>query len=166
MDRITAARFFDREVKSRFPNWRPGEASIRDWLDWFKPFDYNIAQQAIKQHAFESRLTYPILKEFYAIAKKLQPRKQPSEEKSKKNEPVLLYSLQSERNLKDIRRFYLPHTRNGIPPEQRVLAEAEKMRGRHEQLYGGEWRIIRSWEDIKQDLQPTTSGIGGEEIPF
>jgi len=75
MDNISAASFFDKEVKTRFPNWKPGEALVLDWLGWLKSFDFAVARSAIQQHAFETRLTYPILKDLYAIAKKIQPER-------------------------------------------------------------------------------------------
>ena len=70
--------FFENEVKGRFRSWKPGGALVKDWLEWLRQFDYDVALKSIKQCAFETKLTYPVLKKFYAQAKSYQTDRYPT----------------------------------------------------------------------------------------
>jgi len=143
MDRITAADFFDKQVKPRFPEWTPTKVLIEDWLGWLLPFDFDIAKQAIKQHRFANNFKSPILKDFYGLAKTLQHAKT-SEQPQKKSDPILAYSLKRDCD-GVVRKFYIPNPKEMVDP-QIISGWAIKTAARLKKMYGVNWVIIRDWE--------------------
>ena len=77
MDNTT--EFFENEVKGRFERWKPAGALVKDWLEWLVNVDYDIALKSIKQCKFETKLPYPSLKKFYALAKKFKEKRYPAQ---------------------------------------------------------------------------------------
>jgi hypothetical protein len=175
MKQDKAIEFFANEVLTRFPNWNPGPALKADWIDYLKNFNYDVAQQAIKQHAFSSRFTYPVLKEFYAIAMKLQHQKNPTKKNQDCDRRWCKYQVKC---LSGKRRGFTKTAAiktefAGNDKAERI--EAENLKNFFQRRYGGKW-IVESLkerpnhqthsEKTPDYLIPAMSGIGEDDVPF
>ncbi len=147
MDRHEAAKFVKEQVQGRFGKWQPSRAELGDWLEAAQPYTWDTAQQSIRLHKQDSRLTYPILADFIRECKKCMTASRAKNPVEKANTgPVLLYTIQSESNPKLAFRFYVPKK---IPLfERSILIAARENQRRHEQLYGQHFRIIRDFDKL------------------
>lgn len=164
MTQLEAAEFFDREIKARFPKWQPGEAAVDDWIGWLKMLTFEAARQAVRDHAFSTRLTYPVLKDIYRDAKKIQAAAaRPDDGCEENREAVLLYSLESLENPSRRFHYFLPPGR-AVPGERAVLAEAGRRRQMCEDLYGEQFRIVQQFTEVPEAAGSTM--FDDQEVPI
>jgi len=136
--------FIENRLKKLWSKWDFEEVQLKVWYGILSDFSFADACKAIEQvyatgHRFQNQLVPVFISAVKAI-------RQPSGRDRTKDEPVLLYRLFSEGNPQRVRRYYLNHSRDGIPSGRAILAEAEQKQKMLERNYGGIWRILRDWE--------------------
>ncbi len=163
MDKQEATAFFDREVRGRFPTWKPEDVLIQDWIDWLGAFTVDTAKEAMKQHKFNSRYATPVLKEFYAIAKKLQYDKSPQSNTRECSMRWTKYEVRCTSGVKKGFRKTAAIKKEYAGNDDAEMGEAMKLTEFFKGRYGGEW------EFVKLDARPSeahSEAITKDLIPF
>lgn len=88
-------RFVDEVLKSYWPRWNPAEVEIQGWYDRLWSYDYNLAKTAVNNLVFglQNRGVEP------PCGRIMNALKASIQQKAKKNEPILLYTIVKERFL-------------------------------------------------------------------
>lgn len=157
-----AENFINTELKGLWPDWNPTDAEFKLWSQELIKVDYFPTKSSIDNWYIRQTTTYkrPRLGRLRPLFKKIISEK----ERREQNEPVLLYTIVKEsditqRSFKDLKtgekveytsmpgqRFTAsrPHR---LPADPQIIeSEADRMRERFNDFYGGNHIIVRNWE--------------------
>ena len=163
MNQQEANEFFDLEVKSRFHKWNPTEKLILDWVSWIKCFDYGVAEEAIKQHLFDSVFAAPILNKFYSYAKKQQNKDIPGRRHQLPNDWTKYKIVCTEGKRKGFEKTAALR-KELIGNDNAEKVEAEKLKEYFKNRDDGEWHVEKLDKRPDEEYSEET-GID-DELPF
>ena len=101
---------------------------------WIAKTDEDTALSAIREHASEARWKRPTLGKFRALVRLKAPRK----EKVEQPEPTVFVLYEGGGRGTTLPGYFLPII---TLPGVNVMRAAEHMRGKHENGFGGEWKV-------------------------
>lgn len=159
-----AENFINTELKGLWPDWNPTDAEVRLWLQELMKVDYFPTKHSIDNWYIRQARPYrrPNLGRLRPLFKKIISEK----ERREQNEPVLLYTIVKEsdiveRSFKDGRtgekveytsmpgQEFSVGRRDMLPADPQIIeSEAERMRERFNEFYGGNHIVVRDWEKL------------------
>jgi len=152
-------RFIEKELRGLWPKWAPTDAEIRAWATDLASFDYDLARAAADACFRGQTVNYqrPVLGRFLEQARALS--RQTGTVVRQRPEPttnVFIECLEAPPG-----KSHRVGTRTGVyvcPPSRQddrdyVLARAECMRRKFEQLYGGRYITVTTKPAIDDGLR-------------
>lgn len=154
MEATMAQQFVDDVLRQMWPKWEPTDWEVGFWLRVLARYDYAGSLKGLEGWFSETTKpgTKPVVGVFNRVAvadKDLAPPP----------EPVLLFGLAQLGKLDEEQKFYISSPPIPVKPEIERLAE--KARDRAEEIYGGDWVIVRHWDQDDTPLED--DGLQGEE---
>ncbi len=136
MNQFDADIFIDNEIKPRWPKWAPTPTIISDWSGNIRAYDYDLLKQAVKQHRAKSTWNDPQWPKITELAALLMPK---NKEVHDRDEPTI-FVMCVERGFEMDKGHYTcqPGSYRSCTDEH----NAQKLRDRHTDLYGGEWEVF------------------------
>lgn len=134
MEQIAANYFFDKQVLPRWPDWKPEDVEISDWVFWIGKADEDTALSAIREHASQTRWKRPTLGKFRTLVR----LKAPPKGKSEQRDPTVFLMYEGGGHGPRLSGYFFPII---TLPGVNVMKAAQYMRGKHEEFYGGEWKV-------------------------
>lgn len=167
------------EIRSRWEGWSPGDGMIDDLVEQLKRWDWDITLAAVKAMRFETDRHSPPIKTLFEKIKEFhrnRPREK-SEQEQHLSEAAPVYALCRKEHMGKrganyfYKYFYQSHRRDILKRDPgRMAQQAEHRRQEAEQIYGGEWVVIKFWDDNEAqepELAGTPdSGDARFDIPF
>jgi hypothetical protein len=161
-----AENFVNTELKGLWPDWTPTDAEIRLWLRELEKADYFPTRANIQNWFIQQ--TYPGKRPIIGKVRHLFCRILTKQQREEQTEPVLLYTIVKESNIKQkqIRDFktgeytsveytsmpgqnFCLGNRSKLPADPEIIEqEAEQNRQRFNEIYGGNHIVIRHWEKL------------------
>lgn len=136
---IEAGNFIEKEMKPRWPDWKPNTAQVADWTLWLNPYSWEVAQNAVREHA--GTQTYnkrPNAAKLRPLLAKYQPHTT-VEKKGMADPTVFIFYAGGGRGTLLSGYFFpvivLPHE------QSRIMQAAANERGKREEAYGGDWQV-------------------------
>lgn len=164
-----AKNFIEQELKGLWPDWNPTDAEFRLWQRELEKVDYNLTKNSINNWYIRQERTRkrPFLGQLRKLFKKTAAT---IEEQRESSEPVLLYEIVKESNI--VKRFFKDHRtsedieytshpgqafslgcRDDLPTDPHIIEdEAERMRQKFNEFYGGNHIIYRYWEKLYSEF--------------
>lgn len=139
MDKIEAIGFVDRVLKGLWPDWLPTDIQNSLWIRKLQKYNYGRAEKAITDWLSEQEYWAKAPK-IGKILKALDSRKATEEIRHEDYEPVCLYEIFDQDNLKRNQGFWVG-TKKEIPIQQEIEHQAERDRENMARLYGGNWIV-------------------------
>lgn len=145
MNAVLVQDFINNVLKEMWPKWAPTDWQIKFWKKTLERCNFEASKRSLESWYAEADRPgrEPILGVFNKI-KCLEAGWKRTE-----SEPKLLFALAPLVNLTKKRNFLHP-----IRPADYVIEEmAERHRAKAEELYGGDWVVIRLWESKPVDYE-------------
>jgi len=150
MNEIEIGTFIDHHLKALWPEWAPTDIEVCDWKIFLGGLDFD---KAVKSFAFwrTSRKKGKGREPLIAFLRPAMERAR-LDHGTGGQEWVEVYRIRRHGGIGR------PFMAKSMPSPPECLRQAEAMQARYVETYGGEWEIVRLWEDNMPE-----SGLRGEE---
>ena len=137
MQRSEGMKFIEEQMRPRWPDWNPNGEQMSDWAMWLSPYDYGTAKNAIREHAGSSRFNKrPNPAALRSLLAKFQPTKE--QVGQEQPEPTVFVMYEGGGRGTTLAGYFFPII---TLPKVDVMKAAQHMRGKHEDGFGGTWKV-------------------------
>jgi len=139
-----SSELFEKHIKPRWQGWNPELIEVQDWSFMLTKYEEEDIQRAVFEYLQKyEKYKEPKMNKMISILKGIRQKRLSKQRTPEYSEPVLVFSLVSEDNSSDKRRFYCKNQEEfrSRTPES-IRNEAQVKKEKHKNLYGGEWRVI------------------------
>lgn len=146
MNEKELSRFIEKELRGLWSEWNPSDAELCVWSEALERVPYAVALKAAHAVFQQQRTNYrrPVFRKFI---EQVHLRGGSTTRRRERPDPTTTVYVEcfeppaGKPHLRGVRKGVFT-TRQDDPDY--VLAHAESMRGKHEQLYGGHWIVVRT----------------------
>jgi len=140
-------------LREMFPDWKPTDWQLKTWQETLEHCEFEGSRRGMKNwHAEATRVGKdPILGIFNKV-------KVVDKRTINAHDPILLFAIARLDKLERETKVF--HPRPPIPADHVIEQMADWTRQRAENMYGGDWVVIRHWEN---KAIPPDDGLRGDE---